>query len=125
MLHIDYLQESNNIIVVYIGRKRNVSRAHVGLCFSLYITWHGSDLFQVTKPVIDEDIRILKDVGYNIVGIPGHHGGYQLVDYEGAAKMILDSERARRFEEICGKLPEDDKHILSYVMNLAEMGNIV
>ena len=83
------------------------------------------EVFQVTKPVIDEDIRILKDVGYNIVGIPGHHGGYQLVDYEGAAKMILDSERARRFEEICGKLPEDDKHILSYVMHLAEMGNIV
>ena len=49
----------------------------------------------------------------------------ELVDYEGAAKMILDSERARRFEEICGKLPEDDKHILSYVMHLAEMGNIV
>lgn len=88
-------------------------------------TTYLMEVFQVTKPVIDEDIRVLKDVGYNIVGIPGHHGGYQLYDYEGATKMVLDSERAKRFEDICGKLPEEEKHILSYVMHLAELGNIV
>ena len=39
--------------------------------------------------------------------------------------MILDSERAKRFEDICNNLSEDDKQVLSYVMHLAELGNII
>lgn len=83
------------------------------------------EVFQVTKPVIDEDIRIIKDAGYNIIGIPGHHGGYRLCDYAGPVCMVLDSERAKRFEEICDKLSDEDKRLLTYVMHLAELGNIV
>ena len=83
------------------------------------------EIFQVNKSVIDDDIRILKDEGYNIVGTPGHYGGYQLYDYMGASKMVLDAKRAEHFENICEGLPESDRHLLAYVIHLAELGKIV
>lgn len=87
-------------------------------------TRYLTQFFGVTKPIIDNDIRCLRYLGYTIVGVPGHDGGYQLYDYKGSSYMVLDSVRAKRFEGICENLSSDDELLLRYIMHLAELQNI-
>lgn len=84
------------------------------------------EVFGVTKNVIDNDISAIRDKGYNVVGFPGHHGGFQLVEHKGSAYAVLGLDKGKRYESICSSLSnEEDRHLLEYVIRIAEMRNIV
>lgn len=82
------------------------------------------ELYHVSKPIIDEDIRRLRDEGYNIVGISGHNGGYQLMDYKGPAAMVLDENGQKIYMNLYGVATAEQKNLLEYLLRLAEIGKI-
>ena len=84
------------------------------------------EMHGVTKNVIESDISAIRDMGYNVMGFPGHCGGFQLIDHEGSACKVLGADRGKHYERICASLEsEEDKHLLEYVIRMAELRGIV